>query len=62
MLQEDYRVVTAVISEEDNEQDEYVHVMLVYCSLNLSTMRAVPFSSRSSLNAVVTWVISYNDH
>ena len=29
MLQEDYKVVTAVIAEEDNEQDEYVYVMLV---------------------------------
>ena len=29
MLQEDYKVVTAVIAEEDNEQDVYVHVMFV---------------------------------
>ena len=44
-------MVTAVIAEEENEKYEYVHVMFVQCSLDLSTMRAVPFSARSSLNA-----------
>ena len=29
MLQEDYKVIFAVIAEEDNEQDEYVHVKFV---------------------------------
>ena len=29
MLQEDYKVATAVIAEENNEQDEYIHVMFV---------------------------------